>query len=566
MDLLQKNLQSLKENNLLLFEQVLEHLEKQDQDGNNQFEILQSKAGHLTIQLHDKEGKRFLLSSYNPDKEAQRWASKYQGKKSFIIFGLGFGYHLRHISERAERILVIEPDMELFCLVLRYIDFRWVFQDEKITLLITTPPLKTKSILYRFIEQDEDFILESIAGYQFNYADVFTALQKQVNEAVSSRIVNINTYRIFGRAWTSNFFKNFHLVMKSPGVRHFFERFRGIPAVIISAGPSLNKNIGLLNSLQDKAILIAVGTVYKALKKHGVRPNFIVSVDGGIANYQHFKGEKIKDIPLVFDPVIYPDIVHEYKGPLIAGNVCNQFLAWFEERLGFSTGHLEVGPSVANVSLDLAYKLGADPIIFVGQDLAYTGGKTHAAGTIYEKNQAEKTDSLGNVFVEGINGQEVLSSRSFLTFLRWFEEYIALHPDRHYIDATEGGARIKGTKVLSLLETARDYCQLSYDIGEEIDDLVQHVDKLYEEKIGDMTEAITEVISELKVVKNKAAKGLELVDRLKFLFSKKKPDYRIINSILEQLDQIDQEIIAKKDSKVFLHIIFQPLIKPLLNG
>ncbi len=153
-------------------------------------------------------------------------------------------------------------------------------------------------------------------------------------------------------------------------VVNLFNKFEGIPVVIVSAGPSLNKNIHLIKKLKGKAVILCVGTAYRALKRHAIKPDFIVSFDGGIANYRQFEKLEFGDIPLIYDPVIYPDIIKEYDGPMVTANISNSFLVWLEKQLDFEAGDLLVGPSVANVTYDLARKIGGNPIIFTAQDLA----------------------------------------------------------------------------------------------------------------------------------------------------------------------------------------------------
>ena len=54
---------------------------------------------------------------------------------------------------------------------------------------------------------------------------------------------------------------------------------------------------------------------------------------------------------------------------------------WLEERLEQTLTGFKTGPSISNTLVDIAIRLGADPILIIGQDLAYTGGRFHAPGT-----------------------------------------------------------------------------------------------------------------------------------------------------------------------------------------
>ncbi|MBI4752768.1 motility associated factor glycosyltransferase family protein [Candidatus Desantisbacteria bacterium] len=55
------------------------------------------------------------------------------------------------------------------------------------------------------------------------------------------------------------------------------------------------------------------------------------------------------------------------------------------------------------------------------------------------------------------------------TWVRWFEYQIQQRPDITYIDATEGGAKIFGTKILTLRETIDKYCLRDVSVKEILD-------------------------------------------------------------------------------------------------
>lgn len=92
------------------------------------------------------------------------------------------------------------------------------------------------------------------------------------------------------------------------------------------------------------------------------------------------------------------------------------------------------------------------PIIFMGQDLAYTENKDHASGIALnnpEKSQKKSYDSDPNtVWLKGIYGGKVPSHRSYLSFKTFFEEMISQNSGPQYINSTEGGAHISGTEAV----------------------------------------------------------------------------------------------------------------------
>lgn len=106
------------------------------------------------------------------------------------------------------------------------------------------------------------------------------------------------------------------------------------------------------------------------------------------------------------------------------------------------------GESVATLALDIAIRMKAKSIAFVGLDLAYDGKRAHATGTQYETFSGVKMQD-----VEGINGKILNTSRVFNQYREWLERRIQKKDvTMPIIDATEGGARKQGFEIMKLQE------------------------------------------------------------------------------------------------------------------
>src|SRR5690606_16076320 len=170
--------------------------------------------------------------------------------------------------------------------------------------------------------------------------------------------------------------------------------------------------------------------------------------DAGKANFRRFKDLHYDHIPLFVEPFVHPGILQQYQGQLWCLEVNNPIVHWLED-LREPVGQAMTGGSVAHTTLDLLVQFGCNPIVLVGQDLAYTSGYTHARGTTHRKNAYEvaTTRHRAALHMPGYYGGTVATSHNLYIYLKWFEEYIAqLGQSRTVIDATEGGAYIHGTK------------------------------------------------------------------------------------------------------------------------
>jgi hypothetical protein len=131
---------------------------------------------------------------------------------------------------------------------------------------------------------------------------------------------------------------------------------------------------------------------------------------------------------------------------------------------------LDYGASVATAAFALAHAWGADPIVLVGQDLAYTGGRVYASGTPYdgmiarrdgeelvlegrpEKDEEYRRSGLTpqprrkpRLEIPAWGGGMVQTTHELVLFLRWFEGAASrLAGGTRLVNATEGGAHITG--------------------------------------------------------------------------------------------------------------------------
>ncbi len=83
---------------------------------------------------------------------------------------------------------------------------------------------------------------------------------------------------------------------------------------------------------------------------------------------------------------------------------------------------VQTGGSVATTALDVAINMGCNPIIFVGQDLAYTDGKSHSKDTF-----SKSMDSSKNLReVEDVYGNRIYAPKNLYSYLRWIQNRIKL--------------------------------------------------------------------------------------------------------------------------------------------
>jgi len=268
-----------------------------------------------------------------------------------------------------------------------------------------------------------------------------------------------------------------------PKLRTLRGAFKGRPSVVVSAGPSLDKNYELLKGREDKLLIIATDTVLRKLLKNGIRPHIVCALERGLVVLdKHFRDvirdykEELKDVLLVVQSVCVPQIVGTWPGPkIVIGKAGLPLDYWVVGQL-LDGDVVPSGASVAHMCMNIAALLGSDKIALIGQDLAYgEEGATHSSDTAWSKEKSgdARISEENRIPVPGALGGTVFTHRVWLMFLRIFEQMIGSLAEvglRVY-DCTEGGALIRGTEVMSL----KDFTSSFVDCIESLPVLPQEV-------------------------------------------------------------------------------------------
>jgi hypothetical protein len=338
-----------------------------------------------------------------------------------------------------------------------------------------------------------------------------------------------------GRRIQENMWGNLLPSINAIGVNHLQGRVQNKPVIVVAAGPSLDRNVHLLKEAQSKCLIICVDTALRTLRANDIAPHIVVSNDPTELNVHHFEGvEFAQDAILAFDPELYAPIARSWPGRRLVLNLEKAAFTRWMERAVAPFGMVPKGISVGNAAFYLASALGADPIVFVGLDLAFDakGGRTHTQGSaLHREHQAIEegadkaelgpriqSDAMNEsiVWVDGVNGGQVPTSKIMSMYLRQFVEAIA-QSNARVIDATEGGALIEGTELLSLQQTLDQIDPqgnpsewVTYDPPKcDVARLVRDLSEIYK-AIEQATEIVRQGLQFCDVLQPKLSQGVEL--------------------------------------------------------
>lgn len=493
--------------------------------------IAASASGSPTATYDSEGSSKPLHSRYNPLREAQQTLKQHdcEGADYFIFLGFGLGYLLDAViaghAHPSNHYFIVESDLEIL---------RAAFESRDLTSLLSghniyfawpasgpelasqwqkqfDPVLARKSI---FIAHPPSAAL---------HLDQYKAAAEMIQSQIHQTFTDINTLVAQSQTFLDNFVKNMPKAAKAPGVEKYRGQFSGIPAIIVSAGPSLDKNIHELRGYEDRVLILSTDTALKPLLAAGVAPHFVLTGDPAYANYLHLKGATAGESLLVTEATSFPSVFDDFAGRVIACTYERSALQPLSDLIG-DKGILRAWGSVATMALDFALLLDCNPVIFVGQDLAHTDGRIYCSGVYFEQEWFQGiTDPDGyqarlvelrsqrtTTTVEDIFGRPVESTDKLTAYWNWMVKVIDSHPEVHFINATEGGILRGSVEILSLRETLYRFGSVTRDLRERIDRIFCASAGLPPRNIAPM---LDQFLYEFESLQNALNKGLDICQK-----------------------------------------------------
>ena len=331
--------------------------------------------------------------------------------------------------------------------------------------------------------------------------DLESQTWKDVLHAFTFAATNVHTIKALGMLWMTQGLANLKSVALSANIASLKSHLKGFPVVIVSPGPSLDKNIHLLKALKGRAILMAAAQCAGALESAGVVPDFIVVADPGNLVYMLDGVDASKIDGLIIGVASHPDF---YKLPfenIITFNANGPIDTWISDIFD-DNAPISSAPSVSIDCCMLAKYLECSCIIMVGLDLAIAAGKVYSKHSANSEcnvicDEVSKTltfanipKQMENVFVgagrnsenvvetlltlPGYYGGTVQTRPNYYSFHREFVEFAKHERTQEnavpLINCTEGGAFIEGFRNVPLEQAIAEYLpKTAVNFSEKVD-------------------------------------------------------------------------------------------------
>ncbi|MCD8212749.1 MAG: DUF115 domain-containing protein [Campylobacter sp.] len=420
----------------------------------------------IDINIIDKKTLKYVYEKPSKDIEHMltTFADECKRYPFLFFYGLGNGVFYKAIlyNETHKRVVVIEPDLEIIFIVLNLIDLSKELKSERLVLFYSKF-ITYSQIYYLIAKQDfrvyaKTYNMNIHTTFYDEFEEDYNNINKEFTRAIGQMVVaHGNSVDDMLQGIEQNIYNMPYMLTEYVYYDLVKKRIKLMDtAVIVSTGPSLDKQLQTLKKFAPYVSVISLDASYPILAKHGITPDYVTSIERVVETSSFFKkryGKFDKDIYFIVASLTHKQTIKNILPRRLVLTMRPQNERSF--RLD-KHGYLGIGLSTANQAYQLAYALGHKNIVLIGQDLAFApDGKSHATGHAFAQgDEYLYTTAYGG---EG----EVRTTYIWDKFKNQFENDIEStnKQDIKTYNCTEGGARIKGTIEKPFLEVMQELCK-----------------------------------------------------------------------------------------------------------
>ncbi len=546
-NLFERNLEIIKKYNLDVYNYVIDNMEEVElANVLNKEKSLAEESYSYSIEVENQV--YHLDSKYMPNGIANVWAEAQGELKEghiAILFGLGSGKYFSAIRNNMSGnvlCMVYEPNKQLFLNSLKEIDYAEFPECFHIIVDGINEVMFPQYLIHYVQIYNRDFLRWAIHP---NYANMYPEKIAECKAKISSRMLDLVSESNIGRLYAGKMTLNGIMAMKYFSECSLLDQIESIsgkdfdediPVIIVSAGPSLKKNISLLKKAKNKALILATDTALKTLNEEGIKPDAYVIVDCH-KSLRKFQNEYAVNTTMITLETANANVLDLAKGKKIFMNNSLGYGGKIFQEFGKRYDINASGGSVATVCYVIAKRMGFKKIILIGQDLAYTENKRYADAGFKVRGMDIDNEEDKDMFleVEDIYGNPIKTSYDFKMYIDWFEANIAYDKDINVWDATEGGAKIEGTIIDTLENVINNECKVEFDFENYMKNIPQAFDE--EEKVV-LKEKLLEFPTKIQAIREKALEGIELYKKMVDMVDSQNIDGAKLQEISDKVSEI----------------------------
>ncbi len=391
-----------------------------------------------------------------------------------VIWGIGLGFHLKPVIEKynPETLLLVDETLDGFYHSLDYTDWRDVIgyvRDNKIKFKIFIEKTKANILgkLGNSVQTESVLGLDGLMSFQHLQTPL---LKVAFAEFQSPKTANLAAFIGFC-VDEFNMMKNSFRNLRSGNKRMLTNaKLKAkAPVIIVGSGPSLEKNIDFLKSVQDKAIVFSSGSSLKVLLRNGIAPDIHANLERAHSIHDRHvelaeEGFDLKGIYALMTTTIWPGVDTYFKDTVYFLRPALSPLAVFCEEEGqILYGE---GPQVTNSAFSFSLRLGVPAIYLLGVDLGTTDPRVPRAKDAWKGIRPRTL----NIPMRGNAGKTVMTDTALLQQKTTLEGMIRKHKEPIDVFNLGDGVRIEGAKTRRPGDV--DLPALDFDKKAHLDELI----------------------------------------------------------------------------------------------
>ena len=442
---------------------------------NHSFSLGSDGKGSVNLMVNDfQEPKSF----YQEQSEELEWYAHQPLDSIDVLFihglglGLSYNYFSSWLRQKKEHYLVYLVDSVVSLKLFLSTNFAHkILTDAQVQIHLVEDGISTSQLRYLawFFVFDQIGFISSLFHHRYKSQET-TEFRNDFLTRFSNAQQNLYEVLNGGAPFFKSFYQNSYSLPTSKPASCLYNKCKNIPLIICGAGPSLEKNVNLLKTLRNKALIYAGGSSVNALLKYGIVPHFSGHIDPNPLQAQRLFFDKAYGVPRFFGGRLHKDALKNIHGEtLYVRNATYKLSEWIEDELGFSdheNDRLDPGHGVSNWGVSLGAALGCNPIILVGMDLAFTGEQSYCKHVEKQTFDLSTLDPFERTLIDvkDIYGKPVKTVWKWMMEAQWYESFSKRFPQVNLINATEGGIGCPGVENLSLEEVTHNYLKRELDV------------------------------------------------------------------------------------------------------
>lgn len=547
-DILQKNLSIIKDYNLELCEKISNFNVLENEIELSETLLKEPNFTYNGIPIHDING---------AEKEAQNIFNKAEDSLNHvhIIYGIGIGYLFQEFAEKAlGKVILYEPSIEMLRVTLEIVDFLPVLVKKNVFVVSTFEDIK--KIIAGVHSIGTKSKINFLNFHRENFGKDISKFAQEINTYISIVDFNRKFEAVNNDSFVWSTINNLSKRIKSKPLSILKDAYKNVPSVIVSAGPSLYENIQKLKDIKDKVVIFSVGTAFKELIINDIIPDFLVVIERFDTSKQFTEyADILPNVNLICEPFTAGNVLNlPFKNIFI--NFSNELVSnqWLAELFDEKFDEYETRGTVSYCGLNSAKILGCNPLILLGQDLAYKNGDCYSKNSVYHALKLKYDNDLGKEvlyvenleeyreslygksedpvlikkqndrieyklshlnstlsFVDSQDGFRLPTDIAFKLYIEYFKDYAKkVGTSVDLINASVGGAQIEGYKNLPL------EASVSQDMNDKrrFDDVYSNI--LYNSDLDKIKEKLA---SDIKICKE-VIRILENAQRIVYSYKK----------------------------------------------